>query len=244
MLSPARRPSGCARAVHRREGLRRRRRREPHRRIGRPRALHDRADPGDRAPHDAGPERSGRARQPGDRSGRALRARRRRRVHAAARLGADRRRSRLGLRDLIVPEGPVAPIRVGPDVRERVRWRDVDIMGVVHYANYLRFMEAAESEFFRALGFPYDVIADELGVWIARVHLECDYRAPAKLDDEITCRAELRKLGGSSMTFAFPVDRADGVRLIDGTLVLAALDRTTLRAARIPPPLATALRAP
>jgi len=138
----------------------------------------------------------------------------------------------------------VAPIRVGPEVRERVRWRDVDIMGVVHYANYLRFMEAAESEFFRALNFPYDVIADELGVWIARVHLECDYRAPAKLDDEITCRAELLKLGGSSMTFAFPVDRADGVRLIDGSLVLAALDRTTLRATRIPKPLADALRSP
>jgi tol-pal system-associated acyl-CoA thioesterase len=143
-----------------------------------------------------------------------------------------------------VTHGTAAPIRVGPDVRERVRWRDVDIMGVVHYANYLRFMEAAESEFFRALGFPYDRIADELGVWIARVHLECDYRAPAKLDDEIICRAELRKMGGSSMTFAFPVDRADGVRLIDGSLVLAALDRATLRATRIPAPLATALRAP
>lgn len=145
---------------------------------------------------------------------------------------------------MVAPDGTAPPIRVGPDVRERVRWRDVDVMGVVHYANYLRFMEAAESEFFRALGFPYDVIADELGVWIARVHLECDYRAPAKLDDEITCRAELRKLGGSSMTFTFPVERADGVRLIDGSLVLAALDRTTLRATRIPAPLATALRAP
>ncbi|MEA2786733.1 MAG: acyl-CoA thioester hydrolase [Candidatus Eremiobacteraeota bacterium] len=142
-----------------------------------------------------------------------------------------------------MPNGTPAPIRVGPEVRERVRWRDVDAMGVVHYANYLRFMEAAESEFFRALGFAYDVIAEELGVWIARVHLECDYRAPAKLDDEITCRAELRKVGGSSMTFTFPVERGDGARLIDGSLVLAALDRTTLRATRIPPRLAEALRA-
>ncbi len=128
-------------------------------------------------------------------------------------------------------------------MRERVRWRDVDIMGVVQYANYLRFMEAAEDEFFRALGFPYDVIADQLGVWIARVHLECDYRAPAKLDDEITCRAELQKIGGSSMTFAFPVDSIGGTRLVDGKLILAALDRTTLRATRIPAPLAAALRA-
>ncbi|MEA2721607.1 MAG: acyl-CoA thioester hydrolase [Candidatus Eremiobacteraeota bacterium] len=147
----------------------------------------------------------------------------------------------MGVRDLTAPDGVAsAPLRVGPDVRERVRWRDVDIMGVVHYANYLRFMEAAESEFFRAIGFPYDVIANDYGVWIARVRLECDYRAPAKLDDEIVCRAELRKIGGSSMTFAFPVERLDGTRLVDGTLVLAALDRTTLRATRIPAALRSA----
>ena len=116
------------------------------------------------------------------------------------------------------------------------------MMGIVYYGRYLRFMEAAETEFFRAIGFPYDVLSEQHGVWIARVHLACDYRAPARLDEEITCRAELQKIGGSSMTFAFPIARAaDGTRLVDGTLVLAALDRTTLRATRIPAPLAAAL---
>jgi acyl-CoA thioester hydrolase len=135
-----------------------------------------------------------------------------------------------------------APLRIGPEVRERVRWSDVDMMGIVYYGRYLRFMEAAETEFFRAIGFPYDVLSERHGVWIARVHLACDYRAPARLDEEITCRAELQKIGGSSMTFAFPIARAaDGTRLVDGTLVLAALDRTTLRATRIPAPLATTL---
>jgi acyl-CoA thioester hydrolase len=138
-----------------------------------------------------------------------------------------------------VPQG--APLRAGPLVRERVRWSDVDVMGIVYYGRYLRFMEAAETEFFREAGFPYGVLADEHGVWIARVHLSCDYRAPAKLDDEIACRAELTKLGGSSMTFAFPIERADGTRLVDGTLVLAAVDRTTLRPARLPRALRAAL---
>ena len=137
------------------------------------------------------------------------------------------------------------PLRTGPEIRERVRWSDVDIMGIVYYGRYLRFMEAAETEFFRAIGFPYDVLAEQHGVWIARVRLECDYRAPAKLDEEITCRAELQKIGGSSMTFAFPIARAaDDTRVVDGTLILAALDRTTLRATRIPTPLAEALRRP
>ena len=138
-------------------------------------------------------------------------------------------------------DGDAAPLRTGPEIRDRVRWSDVDVMGIVYYGRYLRFMEAAETELFRAVGFPYDVLADEHGVWIARIRLECDYRAPAKLDDEIVCRAELRKIGGSSMTFTFPIERADGTRLVDGTLVLAALDRTTLKAARVPAVLREAL---
>lgn len=142
-----------------------------------------------------------------------------------------------------MPRGTERLLRVGPQIRERVRWSDVDVMGIVYYGRYLRFMEAAETEFFRELGFPYDLLADEHGVWIARIRLECDYRAPAKLDDEVICRAELRRLGGSSMTFAFPIQRIDGTPLVDGTLVLAALDRTTLRATRVPQPLRDALAA-
>jgi YbgC/YbaW family acyl-CoA thioester hydrolase len=135
-----------------------------------------------------------------------------------------------------------APMRIGPEVRDRVRWSDVDKMDVVYYARYLRFMEIAEDEFFRDLGYPHNLVSDTLGVWIARVRLEIDFRAPARLDDEIVCRAELRKVGGSSLRLAFPIDRADGVRLAEGVLVLAALDQRTMRATRIPDPLARALR--
>lgn len=135
-------------------------------------------------------------------------------------------------------------IRSGPSVRERVRWSDVDKMDIVYYGRYLRFIEAAESEFFRALGFPYGRVSDELGVWIARVKLELTFKAPARLDDEVLCRAELLRIGGSSMTFAFPIDRADGTRLADGGLVLATLDRETLRPTRVPAPLRAVLEPP
>jgi acyl-CoA thioester hydrolase len=134
----------------------------------------------------------------------------------------------MGVRNLGVP------LAVGPAVRERVRWRDVDIMGVVYYGNYLRFIEAAEAEFFRALGVPaYEELAARHGIWLARVRLEIDFRAPARLDDEVLCRAELMKIGGSSLHFTFPIDRVDGTRLAEATLVLAALART-MRAVRIP----------
>ena len=128
----------------------------------------------------------------------------------------------------------------GPWISERVRWSDLDVMGIVYFGRYVRFMEAAEAEFFRALGFSYAHLSDELGVWLARVRMEIDYRAPARLDDEVCCRAELRETGGSSLTFAFPIERA-GTRLADGKLVLACLDRVTLRPVRIPAKLRDAL---
>lgn len=133
----------------------------------------------------------------------------------------------------------------GPLVRERVRWRDVDVMGVVYYGNYVRFMEAAEAEFFRAAGVPaYEELARVHGIWLARVHLEMDFRAPARIDDELECRAVLAKIGGSSLHFRFPIDRADGTRVVDGALVLAALDRVAMKAVRIPDAVRALLTAP
>ncbi|HYZ16902.1 MAG TPA: thioesterase family protein [Candidatus Acidoferrum sp.] len=145
----------------------------------------------------------------------------------------------MGVRNLA---NDVPAIRSGPLVRERVRWSDVDIMGIVYYGRYLRFVEAAEAEFFRALGYTYEAIAADHGVWFARVKLDCTFHAPARMDDEVVCRAELQKIGGSSLTFGFPIARADGTPLVHGTLIIAALDRTTLRATRIPAPLLSALR--
>ena len=132
-------------------------------------------------------------------------------------------------------------LRSGPVVREQVRWRDVDMMGVVYYGNYLRFMEAAEHEFFAALGLTYEQLASEHGVWVARTHLELDFHFPARLDDVVICHAELLHIGASSLKFAFPINREDGTHLADGALTLAALDRTTLRPSRLPAALRAAL---
>ena len=113
-------------------------------------------------------------------------------------------------------------------------------MDVMYVGRYLRFIEMAESAFFRTRGFTYDELTARFGIWLARVHVAIDFRRPARLDDELCAWAELRKLGGSSLRLAFPVERA-GVRLADGTLVLAALDRETLKPVRLPGDLVAAL---
>jgi len=126
-------------------------------------------------------------------------------------------------------------------VRERVRWSDVDRAQIVYFGKYLRWVEAAEAEFFRAHGFTYDALTDRLGIFMARVHLTMDYRKMARLDDELSCWAELQKLGGSSLHFTFPIER-DGERVVDVKLVLACLDRTTMKPHRVPAELRSELQ--
>lgn len=118
-------------------------------------------------------------------------------------------------------------------VGDRVYWSDVDKMDVMFFAKYLRFMERAEAAFFRSRGFTYDDIGRDFGIWLARVHVSIDFRRPARLDDELSAWAELTKIGGSSLHFAFPIER-DAMRLADGKLVLAALDRDSFKAVRLP----------
>lgn len=123
-------------------------------------------------------------------------------------------------------------------VRDRVWWSDVDKMGVMYFGRYIRFAEMAETEFFRSIGLSYDDIHAQFHIWLARIRVEIDYRRPAKLDDELICRAELAKLSGTSIHFRFPVERAgDGQRLADIGLVVGCLDASTLKIARLPGPL-------
>jgi acyl-CoA thioester hydrolase len=128
-------------------------------------------------------------------------------------------------------------------VRERVRWSDVDRAQIVYFGKYLRWVEAAEAEFFRAHGFTYDDLTERLGVFMARVHLAMDYRKMARLDDELACWAELQKIGGSSLHFTFPIERGAD-RVVDVQLVLACLDRATMKPLRVPGELRKALERP
>jgi len=146
----------------------------------------------------------------------------------------------MGIRNLTPA---VEPLLRGPSVRERVRWSDVDMMGIVFFGNYLRFMQSAESELFRALGFPYGALAEQHGVWMARAHVDIDFRTPAKLDDEVDCAAHVTRVGGASLEIAFPITRDDGTRLADGRLVLASVDSATLKSVRLPQALRDALLA-
>ena len=65
----------------------------------------------------------------------------------------------------------------------RVYYEDTDFGGIVYYANYLKFIERARSEWVRSLGLDQKTLKSERGVVFAVLHLEADYISPAKFDD-------------------------------------------------------------
>src|ERR1043165_2711708 len=73
--------------------------------------------------------------------------------------------------------------------RTRVYWEDTDGGGVVYYANYLKFMERARTEWLRAQGHAQSQLAEREGWLFMVVEAHVHYRNPARLDDEIevTC---------------------------------------------------------
>ena len=68
----------------------------------------------------------------------------------------------------------------------RVYWEDTDGGGIVYYANYLRFLERARTEWLRSLGYSQQILAREPGIVFTVAGLTAEYRRPARLDDELT----------------------------------------------------------
>ena len=104
----------------------------------------------------------------------------------------------------------------------RVIYGDTDQMGVVYYANYLRFLERGRTEFLRTLGHDQNELMKE-GVAFAVRSVSAEFRKPAKLDDLLTVETEIASLGRAQVTFAQCV-RRDHELLLDAKIRVACID--------------------
>ncbi len=111
----------------------------------------------------------------------------------------------------------------------------MDAAGIIFYGAYIRFFEIAETELFRAAGLSYRVMYEELGVWLPRVHLECDFKRPAQLDDELEVTARVVKLGRTSLGLEFEV-RTPGTEplIARAAFTMVAVDRVTFEKVNLP----------
>jgi acyl-CoA thioester hydrolase len=104
----------------------------------------------------------------------------------------------------------------------RVIYGDTDQMGVVYYANYLRFFEAARNEFIRAKGLRYRDLERDYRIQLPVVEASVEYRRPARYDDLLTVEIALTAVRRASARFAYRIVR-DGELLARGHTVHACV---------------------
>ena len=107
-------------------------------------------------------------------------------------------------------------------IEERVLWGDVDAARIIFYGSYIRFFEIAETELFRAVGMPYGKVFDELDIWLPRVHLECDFRRVAQLDDLLEVSVFVGNIGKTSLRLDFEVRRKGSDGVVEDELIATA----------------------
>jgi acyl-CoA thioester hydrolase len=118
--------------------------------------------------------------------------------------------------------------------RVRVRYAETDRMGVVYYANYLVWFEVGRTEWLRQAGWSYSAMEREGGVQLPVIEAHCEYRQPARYDDEVDIAARAALLTPVRVRFDYALTRtSDGALLAEGYTVHAAVD-TSGRPCRLP----------
>src|SRR5436190_17765012 len=97
----------------------------------------------------------------------------------------------------------------------RIEFGDTDMAGIVHFANFFRFMEAAECEFLRSRGLSVVLEWEGQAIGFPRVAANCDYLKPARFEDVLDIAVTTERIGAKSVTYAFEFTR-DGVPLARG----------------------------
>lgn len=105
----------------------------------------------------------------------------------------------------------------------RVYYEDTDLAGIVYYANYLKYIERARTEWVRGLGVDQVRLRDEGGVVFAVRRVEADYLAPARFDDELVVATSIETVTGARIVLCQDVSRDDAV-LFSALVTLVAID--------------------
>ena len=129
-------------------------------------------------------------------------------------------------------------------VTRRVEFADTDMVGIVHYSNFFRYMETAEHAFFRSLGFSVLLNQFAMPLGLPRVHAECDYKHPLRFEDEVEIHLLVSKKKSRSVSYEFRFRKLNATPVLEvarGKLTVVCVTRQRdgkMVATPIPRPLA------
>ncbi len=95
--------------------------------------------------------------------------------------------------------------------QRRIEFGDTDMAGIVHFANFFRFMESAECEFLRSRGLSVKLDWEGEAIGFPRVSATCDYVSPARFEDLLDVAVCIDRIGTKSVTYAFEFTRAGAI---------------------------------
>jgi acyl-CoA thioester hydrolase len=94
--------------------------------------------------------------------------------------------------------------------RRRVEFFETDLAGIVHFSNYLRYMEMAEHDFLRSLGWSVTGAHGGRKIGWPRVHVTCDYRAPLAFEDDVEVQVLVRERRSRSIEYVHVIRKGGG----------------------------------
>ena len=100
----------------------------------------------------------------------------------------------------------------------KARYYETDQMGIIHHANYIRWMEEARIDMLSQMGYPYRRF-EEMGYISPVLHAECEYKKSVKFDDEVKIVVSLQEFGKVKFTLRYDIYNMseDGVLSAVGT---------------------------
>lgn len=133
-------------------------------------------------------------------------------------------------------------------LRRRVEFCDTDMAGIMHFSNFFRYMEAAETAFMRSIGLSVVLSSCGLDVCLPRVHAECDYQLPLRFEDEVLVHLLVEKKSARTLTYQFRFRKVNAhppLEVARGKLIAVCAARQadgTLKAVPLPKAFADKLR--
>ena len=100
----------------------------------------------------------------------------------------------------------------------RVEFGDTDMAGIMHFSNFFRFMEVAETDYLHARGLSVSWRAEGVKWGFPRVSVACDFQKPARFEDVLTITVTVEKIGKKSVTYRFDFSNQKGEALAVGRM--------------------------
>ena len=124
----------------------------------------------------------------------------------------------------------------------RVRFAETDLQAIVFNANYLVYYDTAWTEYFRAVGFPYERLK-ALGVDTVLAKTTLEFKAPARFDELLEIYVRVSRLGNTSMTLDFEIYQQGSEALLNSAASLyVCIDPATMRPTPVPEALRESIR--